>query len=126
MPAFRALNVSGGVASKSWRDTFYLFCKRWHEHKSKQKEPRVELSRPSPQRGKRPEELSESEWDGIVSLYAKSGRWARDAGPDPQHVGACKAPRHTLEKYGISADTGDARPSRWPTLACLSVAPRGN
>jgi hypothetical protein len=50
LPAFHAYNVSNGVLSPSWPDTFYLFCKRWREHRDKQAPPRLELTESSPKR----------------------------------------------------------------------------
>lgn len=101
VPAFHALNVSQGTYSQDWSGTFYLFCKRWAEHKAKQPAPRVELTR---QAERRPEDHTEEEWDKAVAFYARTGRWMREYGPDPMHVGNCKAPRHILEKHGISED----------------------
>ena len=108
IPAFHAVNVSGGVHSQSWPHMFYLFCKRWYEHKAKQA-PSIQLSRQATQQGKRPEELTEFDWDGIVGFYARTGVWSRHVGPDPMHGTACKAPRHILERHEIDLETGERR-----------------
>lgn len=108
LPAFHALNVSGGVLSKDWSATFYLFCKRFAEHRARQAAPRVQLSRSGTPASKQPEQLSEAEWDGIVAMYARTGRWSRHAGNDPTLSG-CLAPKHILEKYEINLETGERR-----------------
>lgn len=102
--AFHAHHAASGAYSANWRASFVTWCKRWKEHRDKQAPPRLELNRAAP---KKPEELSEAAWDGIVKLYAQTGRWGRDVGPDPMHVGACKAPRHILERHGINIETGE-------------------
>ena len=109
IPAFHAVNVSGGMHSQSWPHMFYLFCKRWYEHKAKQAQSSIQLSRPATQQTKRPEELTELDWDGIVRLYARTGVWSRHAGPDPMQGAACKAPRHILERHAIDLETGERR-----------------
>ncbi len=109
LPAFHAYNVANATYSSDWNKTFYLFCKRWKEHRDKQAPPRVQLSRAPTLPRSTPEDLSEEAWDGIVQLYARTGRWARDAGPDPMHVGRCKAPQHILDRYGIDPQTGERR-----------------
>jgi len=108
LPAFHALNVSNGTISSNWNSTFYLFCKRWREHRDKQAAPRVSLSRAAAQPVKRPEEFTEADWDGIVSFYARSGRWSRGAGPDPMSP-ACVCPKAILEKHEINPATGERR-----------------
>jgi len=106
LPAFHALNVQNSTYSPDWNQTFYLFCKRWKEHRDKQPAPRVQLSRAA---SPKPEDFTDEQWDGIVKLYAQTGRWARDAGPDPMHAGRCKAPQHILDRYGIDPQTGERR-----------------
>lgn len=109
VPAFHALNVANGVLSQNWSATFYLFCKRWQEHKAKQAAPRVQVSRSPP--SKTVTDLSEQDWDGIVKLYAKGAQWSRHGGPDPTSP-ACKAPREILERYGINPETGERSPKQ--------------
>jgi len=109
LSAFRALNVQNGTRSRDWDSTFYLYAKRWKERQARNAPPRTELQRTngSEARVKRPEEFTEAEWDAIVGLYARTGRWSRDAGPDPMHVGRCKAPLAILRKYNIDPKTGE-------------------
>jgi len=106
VPAFHAFNVSQGAYSQEWNGTFYLFCKRWAEHKAKQPAPRIELQR-MPGSGERfvP---TEADWDRELGFYAKTGRWSQGMGPDPMSP-ACKAPRHLYEKHGIDLETGERR-----------------
>lgn len=40
------------------------------------------------------------DWDNIVSFYARTRHWSRDAGPDPESP-ACQAPPEVLRKHGI-------------------------
>jgi hypothetical protein len=40
------------------------------------------------------------DWDNIVSFYARTRHWSRDAGPDPDSP-ACQAPPEVLRKHGI-------------------------
>jgi len=47
--------------------------------------------------------LTDGHWDGILSAYAKTGRWTRhvdQCGSEPPSPG-CRAPRHLLIKHGI-------------------------
>jgi hypothetical protein len=46
---------------------------------------------------RRPETI-EVDWDAAAQLYAKTGRWPRDHGPDPTSP-ACQCPPHLLEKH---------------------------
>ena len=39
-------------------------------------------------------------WENVVSFYARTRRWSRDAGPDPESP-ACRAPPEVLRKHGI-------------------------
>lgn len=116
LPAFHALNVQGGVLSSNWNSTFYLFCKRWKEHRDKQAAPRLELTRKAPEPPRRlPEERTEAEWNSTIAFYARTGRWTREFGPDPMSP-ACRAPRHLLKKHDIDFETGERRiPSRAET-----------
>lgn len=106
LPAFHALNVQGGVLSADWTATFYLFCKRWKEHRDKQAAPRLELNRKAAEPAKQPEQFTEADWDSVVGMYARTGRWSRQAGNDPTSP-ACLAPRAILEKHGINLQTGE-------------------
>jgi hypothetical protein len=108
VPAFHQLNAQNGTLSKNWNATFKLFCKRWRKHKDNQVPASVEVPRPVDAPA-RPENFTEAMWDNIVRFYAQTGRWAKNAGPDPMHVGRCKAPRHLLEKYEINLVTGEPR-----------------
>jgi hypothetical protein len=121
LPAFHALNVSGGMLSKSWSNTFYLFCKRWKEHRDKQAQPRIELSKPPA--AKRISDFTETDWDGIVAFYARTGHWQRHAGSDPTSP-SCKAPREILGKHGIGAN-GERPPRKAlgeSAISALAVA----
>lgn len=40
------------------------------------------------------------DWDNVVSFYARTRRWSRGAGPDPDSP-ACRAPPDILKKHGI-------------------------
>ncbi len=92
VPAFHALNVQNGVLSKDWTATFYLFCKRWKEHRDKQPAPRLELSKaPST-----PFAPTDADWEKAAAFYAKTGRWMRDHGPDPMSP-ACRCPKDIHE-----------------------------
>lgn len=42
------------------------------------------------------------DWDGIVDLFKKTGKWSRWAGPEPGQIG-CRAPPEILKKYGVAA-----------------------
>lgn len=102
--AFHAYNASQGTYSQSWPDTFYLFCKRWKEHKDRQAPPRIELQR-MPGSGDR-YVPTEADWDRELGFYAKTGRWTSGIGPDPMSP-ACKAPRELYAKHGINVETGE-------------------
>jgi hypothetical protein len=106
LPAFHALNVSGGVLSQSWPNTFYLFCKRWKEHRDKQAQPRIELSK-APTATK-PFEPTERDWESTAKIYAQTGRWSHQFGLDPTSA-ACRCPPHILERLGIDPATGEIR-----------------
>jgi hypothetical protein len=106
--AFHAFHAQAGTFSANWRASFVTWCKRWREHRDKHAPSRIELTKP-PSVEQRPEDFTEAVWDGIVKLYARTGHWARDAGPDPMHVGRCKAPRRILERYEINPETGEMR-----------------
>jgi hypothetical protein len=106
--AFHAEHAAKGTYSANWRASFKTWCKRWKEHRDKQAPPRIEVTRATAPPPKKPEDFTEAEWDGIVRLYAQTGRWARDAGPDPLSR-ACKCPRHVLERYEIGPETGEKR-----------------
>ena len=47
-----------------------------------------------------------TDFDGVISMYVRTGVWSRYAGPEPG-MGGCKAPRELLEKYGVDPATGD-------------------
>jgi hypothetical protein len=100
---FHARHAAEGSFSANWRASFVTWCKRWKENRDKQAPPRVELTKPPPSR---PEEFSEATWDGMARFYAQTGRWARDAGPDPMSP-ACKCPTAILERHGINLETGE-------------------
>lgn len=104
LPAFHALNVQGGVLSQDWSATFYLFAKRWKEHRAKQAPPRLELSKGGP--AKRPEDFDNVDWNRVVAFYARTGRWERGAGPDP-HSPACLCPKDILLVAGVNPETGE-------------------
>lgn len=40
------------------------------------------------------------DWENVVSFYARTRHWSRDAGPDPDSP-ACRAPAEILRKHGI-------------------------
>jgi hypothetical protein len=40
------------------------------------------------------------DWDNALSFWKRTGRWTRDAGPDPDSP-ACRAPPELLDKYGL-------------------------
>jgi len=40
------------------------------------------------------------DWENIVSFYARTRHWSREAGPDPESP-ACRAPAEILLKHGI-------------------------
>lgn len=108
LPAFHALNVQNGTLSRDWNATFYLFAKRWKERQAKTAAPRIELSRGVSERVKPPEQFTEAEWDGIVAFYAQTGRWARNAGPDPMSP-ACICPKDILARHEVNLETGERR-----------------
>ena len=99
LPAFHAYNAKNAVRSGDWNQTFYLWGKRWREHRDRQPKPRVEVSRAPPF------VPTESDWHKAAQLYVKSGRWPRDHGPDPLSP-ACKCPPEILEQHGIDPKTG--------------------
>jgi hypothetical protein len=98
--AFHAYHAKEGSLSANWRASFVTFCKRWYDYRDNPSP--IELQRP-----RRPEELTEAEWDKIVDFYARTSIWPRNAGPDPMHVGRCKAPLAILRKYNIDPETGE-------------------
>jgi hypothetical protein len=106
VPAFHALNAQGGTRSKDWNATFKLFCKRWKEHKDKQAPPRVEVSRQPEPVNSNLFKPTDEQWEGCIRLYAQTGRWGAQFGPDPMSR-ACRAPRALLQKYGIDLETGE-------------------
>lgn len=92
LPTFHALNVQNGTLSQDWSATFYLFAKRWKERAARTA-PRLELSKApatSP--------LTETDWNGACKLYAATGRWSHQFGPDPTSP-ACRCPPAILEKH---------------------------
>jgi hypothetical protein len=95
--AFHAKQAADPIFSNNWRATFVTWCKRWKEHRDKQAPPRVQVSNAAP---RRPEQFTESDWDKVAAFYARTGRWQRDAGPDPMSL-ACQCPRAILKKHGI-------------------------
>jgi len=42
------------------------------------------------------------DWESVVKLYTKTGRWSSQAGPDPESS-ACRCPREILEKHALLA-----------------------
>ena len=100
LPAFHARNLQEGTRSLDWNKTFYLWCKRWKEHRDKQPKPRVEVSRAPPF------VPSEADWHKAAKLYAKTGRWPRGHGADPLSP-ACNCPPEILEQHNINSATGE-------------------
>jgi hypothetical protein len=117
--SFHANHAQSGTFSANWRASFFIWCKRWKEHQDKQAPPRVEVSRGSdseqqPTRNRPSWEPTEEQWDGCVKLYALTGRWSPQFGPDPMSRN-CRAPRAILERYKVNLETGERRsPPRAP------------
>jgi hypothetical protein len=103
LPAFHALNLQSGMRSQDWQSTFYLFAKRWKERQARSA-PRVELSK-APTATK-PFEPSEKDWDSTTKIFAQTGRWSHQFGPDPLS-GRCRCPISILQKHGIDPTTGE-------------------
>jgi hypothetical protein len=103
LPAFHALNVQNGTRSHDWQSTFYLFAQRWKERQARSA-PRVELSKAPT--ATIPFEPSEKDWDSAAKIYAQTGRWSHQLGPDPLS-GRCLCPILILQKHGIDPTTGE-------------------
>jgi hypothetical protein len=99
---FHAYNAQHGTFSKNWSATWQMWCARWKERQGRATPARVQLSK-SPTT---PHEPTESEWDFTVKIYAKTGRWSHQFGPDPMS-GKCRCPIAILVKNGINAETGE-------------------
>lgn len=102
---FHAHCIGEGIISQSWSATFVKFCKRWREHRDKQAPPRVNLNKTPPTPTKQPEQFTEADWARVAGFYAKTGRWERGAGPDPDSP-ACLCPKDILQAAGIDPSTG--------------------
>jgi hypothetical protein len=107
LPAFHALNVQLGTMSKDWSATFYLYAKRWKERQGRAA-PRLELNKMP---GSEPINSAlwkptEKDWEGAVTLYASTGRWSAQFGPDPMSA-ACRCPKSILNRYGINPETSE-------------------
>jgi hypothetical protein len=102
--AFHAHHAQSGAFSANWSASFFTFCKRWKEHKDKQAAPRVEFNRASPGTF----QPTEKDWDGVAALYARTGRWSSQFGPDPMSP-ACRCPKRIMERHGIDPATGEVR-----------------
>ena len=63
----------------------------------------------------RPEDFTEETWDTIAKFYARTGHWARGAGPDPMSR-ACKCPQAILERNNINLET--CARGRFPLPEC--------
>jgi hypothetical protein len=108
VPAFHALNAQGGTLSRDWNATFRLFCKRWKEHRDKNATLRVGRAKPSDPVNSALYKPTEADWDSTVKLFAKTGRWSAQFGPEPGSH-ACRCPKYVLERHNIDPDTGDKR-----------------
>lgn len=90
---FHALNAQRGTFSQNWAKTWTLWCaefKRRADKAAAKAPPRVEVSagfKPTPE-----------QWDGCAKLYAQTGRWSSQFGPDPESP-ACRCPPEILEKH---------------------------
>jgi hypothetical protein len=103
--AFHAHHAAQGTLSNRWAGTFTLWCKRWREHRDKQAPPRISLTKqPALPRF----EPGEADWDKAAKLYAQTGRWPREHGPDPMSP-ACRCPKDILARHGINLETGERR-----------------
>jgi hypothetical protein len=96
LPAFHALNLQNGTLSQDWNATFYLFAKQWKRRADRASPARVELSKaPSSTNQFVP---TERDWESTVKIYAQTGRWSHQFGPDPLSP-ACRCPPHLLRKH---------------------------
>jgi hypothetical protein len=106
--SFHAINAQNGARSMDWNATFRLFCKRWKEYRYKQAAPRIELTKQSERVSSALWKPTEADWDGAVKLYASTGRWSAQFGPDPMST-KCRCPKPILEHHGVDTETGDVR-----------------
>jgi hypothetical protein len=118
LPAFHALNVQNGTMSQDWRATFYLFAKRWKERQVRAT-PHIELS---PKFGPPSSPLfkpTEGNWQSVAKLYAETGHWSRQVGPDPMSP-ACRCPKPILTMHGIDPETGDRSNQSPPRIPAVT------
>jgi hypothetical protein len=94
LPAFHALNMQNGTLSQDWGSTFYLFAKQWRVRQARAAPARFELSK-APDK---PFVPTERDWESTVKIYAQTGRWSHQFGPDPLSR-ACRCPPHLLRKH---------------------------
>jgi hypothetical protein len=120
--AFHARCSAAGTLSPNWNSTFTLWIKRWHDHQqklaAKTAPPRIELSKTGPATNSSPTsnkpeprhssalwKPSEHDWEGACALFAKTGTWSAQFGPDPSSAN-CRAPRAILEAHQINSPGG--------------------
>jgi hypothetical protein len=107
VPAFHAHNAQGGMLSQNWNATFRIWCKRWKQYRDKHAPAHVELNKPGSEPvNSRLWNPTDADWDGAVRLYAATGRWSAQFGPDPMSKN-CRCPIPILRKYDISVETGE-------------------
>jgi hypothetical protein len=94
--AFHALSASESTFSANWSKSFVMFCKRWKEHKERRAPARVEVSKAATATNQYVP--TERDWESTVKIYAQTGRWSHQFGPDPLSP-ACRCPPHLLEKH---------------------------
>jgi hypothetical protein len=102
---FHALNAQRGTFSHNWAKTWTLWCaefKRRAEKEAAKAPPRVEVSKSGANAAFVP---TEKNWDFTAKMYANTGRWSHQFGPEPTSP-ACRCPKDILIKYGIHPDTG--------------------
>jgi hypothetical protein len=51
---------------------------------------------------------TEADWDGAVKLYAATGHWSVQFGPDPM-LKACRCPKEILQRHDVNLETGERR-----------------
>lgn len=90
---FRRYYLARGTKFPDWHSAWASWCQRW-------KKPATAAPAPTG-----PVEI---DFDKLAGFFARTGRWSRDAGPEPG-MGGCRCPEEILIKYGIDPATGFVR-----------------
>ena len=90
---FRRYYLARGTKFPDWHSAWASWCQRW-------KKPAVAAPAPTG-----PVVI---DFDKVAEFFARTGRWSRDAGPEPG-MGGCRCPKEILIKHGIDPATGFVR-----------------